>query len=161
MVAASRLAQHARQLKGLGHTAPCLAFLQPANLLCTSVPPPCSVLGAWASARRPRQLQRASLRWTVGARAARCACAEHAGPAAAPLPGRTARAGSLANAVHKPRPCAPLPPTDPLPQDPRFMYLSLDEACTHVGATAFRLVAGIYNRQGSRLLGTAVSPPIR
>ena len=41
------------------------------------------------------------------------------------------------------------------------MYLSLDEACTHVGATAFRLVAGIYNRQGSRLLGTAVSPPIR
>jgi len=46
-------------------------------------------------------------------------------------------------------------------QDPRFMYLSMDEACTHVGARAFRLVAGIYNRQGSRLLGTAVSPPIR
>lgn len=41
------------------------------------------------------------------------------------------------------------------------MYLSLDEACTHVDAAAFRLVAGIYNRQGTRLLTTAVSPPIR
>ena len=46
-------------------------------------------------------------------------------------------------------------------QDPRYMYLSLDEACTHVDAAAFRLVAGIYNRQGTRLLTTAVSPPIR
>ena len=46
-------------------------------------------------------------------------------------------------------------------QDPRFMYLSLDEACTHVDASAFRLVAGIYSRQGTRLLATAVSPPIR
>jgi hypothetical protein len=46
-------------------------------------------------------------------------------------------------------------------QDPRYMYLSLDEACTHVDAPAFRLVAGVYNRQGSRLLATAVSPPIR
>ena len=62
---------------------------------------------------------------------------------------------------HCPTLLVPLQPTHPLPQDPRFMYLSLDEACTHVGATAFRLVAGIYNRQGSRLLGTAVSPPIR
>jgi hypothetical protein len=41
------------------------------------------------------------------------------------------------------------------------MYLSLDEACTHVDASAFRLVAGIYNRQGTRLLATSVSPPIR
>ena len=48
-----------------------------------------------------------------------------------------------------------------VPQDPRYMYLSLDEACTHVDATAFRLVAGIYNRQGTRLLTTTVSPPIR
>ncbi|KAL4855434.1 hypothetical protein ACK3TF_003975 [Chlorella vulgaris] len=46
-------------------------------------------------------------------------------------------------------------------KDPRFMYLSLDEACTHVNASAFRLVAGIYNRQGTRLLATSVSPPIR
>ena len=41
------------------------------------------------------------------------------------------------------------------------MYLSLDEACTHVDASAFRLVAGIYNRAGTRLLATSVSPPIR
>jgi hypothetical protein len=41
------------------------------------------------------------------------------------------------------------------------MYLSLDEACSHVSASAFRLVAGIYNRQGSRLLATSVSPLIR
>jgi hypothetical protein len=41
------------------------------------------------------------------------------------------------------------------------MYLSLDEACSHVNASAFRLVAGIYNRHGSRLLATSVSPPIR
>ena len=59
------------------------------------------------------------------------------------------------------------------------MYLSLDEACTHVGATTFRLVAGVYEPPGDaagsgggnvdpaaaagtgRLLGTAVSPPIR
>jgi hypothetical protein len=39
------------------------------------------------------------------------------------------------------------------------MYVSLDEACTHVDAAAFRLVAGVYNRQGTRLLATAVSPP--
>ncbi len=41
------------------------------------------------------------------------------------------------------------------------MYVSLDEACTHVDASAFRLVAGVYSRQGNRLLATAVSPPIR
>ena len=41
------------------------------------------------------------------------------------------------------------------------MYVSFDEACTHVGAQAFCLVAGIYNRQGTRLLATTVSPPIK
>jgi hypothetical protein len=41
------------------------------------------------------------------------------------------------------------------------MYLSFDESCTHVNASAFRLVAGIYNRQGSRLLSTCVSQRIR
>ncbi|KAI3432722.1 hypothetical protein D9Q98_004264 [Chlorella vulgaris] len=46
-------------------------------------------------------------------------------------------------------------------KDPKCMYLSLDEACSHVNASAFRLVAGIYNRHGSRLLATSVSPPIR
>ena len=41
------------------------------------------------------------------------------------------------------------------------MYMSMDEACTHVGATAFRLVGGIYGSDGMRLLATTVSPPIR
>ena len=49
----------------------------------------------------------------------------------------------------------------PRKKDPRCMYLSLDEACTHVNASAFRLVAGIYDRQGTRLLATSVSPPVR
>ena len=58
---------------------------------------------------------------------------------------------------------SPLLPTHVslLLQDPRFMYLSLDEACTHVDAAAFRLVIGIYDQSGSRLLGTGVSPPVR
>ena len=46
-------------------------------------------------------------------------------------------------------------------KDPRCMYLSLDEACTHVNAAAFRLVAGIYDATGATVLATAVSPPIR
>ena len=46
-------------------------------------------------------------------------------------------------------------------KDPRCMYVSLDEACTHVGASAFRLVAGIYDSAGTHLLATSVSPPIR
>lgn len=46
-------------------------------------------------------------------------------------------------------------------KDPRCLYLAMDEACTHVGASAFRLVAGIYNSRGTRLLATSVSPPIR
>ena len=41
------------------------------------------------------------------------------------------------------------------------MYVSLDEACTHVGASAFRIVAGVYDSAGTRLLATTVSPPIR
>ncbi len=41
------------------------------------------------------------------------------------------------------------------------MYLSLDEACTHVDASAFRLVVGIYDEAGTKLLGTGVSPPVR
>jgi len=49
----------------------------------------------------------------------------------------------------------------PFPQDPRHLWLSVDEACSHVGANAFRLVAGIYDASGAKLLGTAVSPPIR
>lgn len=61
------------------------------------------------------------------------------------------------------------------------MYVSVDEACTHVAASSFRLVAGIYELppqlpaagpasgapaeapacKHGRLLGTAVSPPIK
>ncbi|KAI7836911.1 hypothetical protein COHA_009243 [Chlorella ohadii] len=48
-----------------------------------------------------------------------------------------------------------------LMRDPRHLWLSVDEACSHVGANAFRLVAGIYDASGAKLLGTAVSPPIR
>ncbi|PSC68915.1 UDP pyrophosphate synthase [Micractinium conductrix] len=46
-------------------------------------------------------------------------------------------------------------------KDPRNIYLAIDEACTHVGAAAFRLLAGVYDISGERLLATAVSPPIR
>ena len=41
------------------------------------------------------------------------------------------------------------------------MYVSLDEACTHVGASAFRIVAGVYASAGTRLLATTISPRIR
>ena len=41
------------------------------------------------------------------------------------------------------------------------MYVSIDEACTHVDAAAFRLVAAVYAGGGARLLSTAVSLPIR
>ena len=67
--------------------------------------------------------------------------------------------------------------TRPAPQDHRHMYLSLDEACTHVSASAFRLVAALYDPPPKppagcpaggeptgphgRLLGAAVSPPIK
>ncbi|KAL0023934.1 hypothetical protein WJX77_001603 [Trebouxia sp. C0004] len=46
-------------------------------------------------------------------------------------------------------------------KDCRFMYLSLDEAGTHVGAKTFRLIAGVYDKAGQELLGTACCPPIR
>jgi hypothetical protein len=46
-------------------------------------------------------------------------------------------------------------------QDPKYMYISLDEACTHVDAPAFRLVAAVYDSAATRLLATAVSPPVR
>lgn len=41
------------------------------------------------------------------------------------------------------------------------MYVSIDEACTHVDAPAFRLLAAVYDAAGHRLLGSGVSPPIR
>jgi len=45
-------------------------------------------------------------------------------------------------------------------KDSRFMYLSLDEAVTHVGCKCFRLVCGALDASGE-LIGTAVSLPIR
>jgi len=46
-------------------------------------------------------------------------------------------------------------------KDPRFMYVSFDEAGTHVSAKAFRLVAAIYDNSGRRLLATGTSPSIK
>eukprot|EP00887_Chlorella_sp_A99_P003945 scaffold11.g3945.t1 len=48
-------------------------------------------------------------------------------------------------------------------KDPRFMYLSFDEAGTHVGGRSFRLLAAMYEAggRGGRLLGAAVSPPVK
>jgi len=45
-------------------------------------------------------------------------------------------------------------------KDSRYMYISLDEAVTHVGCRSFRLVGGAYDASSS-LIGTSVSPPIR
>jgi len=46
-------------------------------------------------------------------------------------------------------------------KEAKYLYLSIDEAGTHVGARAFRLVLGAYDAGGSALLGSSVSPPIR
>ena len=45
-------------------------------------------------------------------------------------------------------------------KDSRYMYLSLDEAVTHVGCRCFRLVCGAFDANGL-LIGTSVSQPIR
>lgn len=41
------------------------------------------------------------------------------------------------------------------------MYLSIDEAGTHVGVRKFRLVVGAFDYKTGESLGTALSPPIR
>lgn len=46
-------------------------------------------------------------------------------------------------------------------KDMRYMYLSFDEAGTHVGCKSFRLVAAVYDENRETLLGTACSPPVR
>lgn len=46
-------------------------------------------------------------------------------------------------------------------KDARFMYLSIDEASTHVGVRYFRLLVGVYTQDGECLLGTSVSNQIR
>lgn len=46
-------------------------------------------------------------------------------------------------------------------KDARYMYVAIDEACTHIGVKSFRLVAGVYDKSCQHLLGTACSLPIR
>lgn len=46
-------------------------------------------------------------------------------------------------------------------KDPRFMYISFDEAGTHVAAKSFRMVYAVYDRKGRRLLATGASLPFR
>ena len=41
------------------------------------------------------------------------------------------------------------------------MYLSVDEAATHVGNKRFRLVAMVYEQNEQDLIGTACSKPVR
>ena len=41
------------------------------------------------------------------------------------------------------------------------MYLSFDEACTHVGGNNFRLVVGAFEAASGQLLGTGCSAPIK
>lgn len=43
----------------------------------------------------------------------------------------------------------------------KYMYLSMDEAGTHVGGSRFRLIFCVYDESGSTMLGTTVSVPIR
>ncbi|KAL0020222.1 hypothetical protein WJX77_004654 [Trebouxia sp. C0004] len=43
----------------------------------------------------------------------------------------------------------------------KYMYLSIDEAATHVGNKRFRLVAMVYEQNGQDIIGTTCSQPIR
>lgn len=45
-------------------------------------------------------------------------------------------------------------------KDSRYMYISLDEAVTHVGCRCFRLMSAAYNANGE-VIGADVSPPVR
>ncbi|KAK9843011.1 hypothetical protein WJX74_005611 [Apatococcus lobatus] len=46
-------------------------------------------------------------------------------------------------------------------KEPNCIYLSIDEAATHVGARTFRLVVGALAEESYKLLGSCCSPPIR
>ena len=46
-------------------------------------------------------------------------------------------------------------------KDQRYLYLSIDEAGTHVGVRRFRLLVGVYDADGQVLLGTGISAAIR
>ncbi|DBA65457.1 TPA: hypothetical protein ACH3X2_003226 [Trebouxia sp. C0005] len=47
------------------------------------------------------------------------------------------------------------------PSKPSTLYLSIDEADTHVGNKRFRLVAMVYEQNGQDLIGTTCSQPTR
>ncbi|KAK9845616.1 hypothetical protein WJX84_008808 [Apatococcus fuscideae] len=48
-------------------------------------------------------------------------------------------------------------------REENFLYLSIDEACGHVGSNTdcFRLVFGVFAEDTGRSIGTACSPPLR
>lgn len=46
-------------------------------------------------------------------------------------------------------------------KDQRYIYLSFDEAGTHVGVRSFRLVVALFDAATGAAVGTAVSPPVR
>lgn len=46
-------------------------------------------------------------------------------------------------------------------KDTRYMYLSFDEAGTHVGCRYFRLIGAAYDNSDGSFLASTVSPPIR
>eukprot|EP00884_Botryococcus_braunii_P004200 jgi/Botrbrau1/13781/Bobra.0056s0033.1 len=46
-------------------------------------------------------------------------------------------------------------------KDPKYLFLSIDEACTHVKAALFRLLVVAFDENSTRVLGSTVSPPIR
>lgn len=54
--------------------------------------------------------------------------------------GQSARSGDLKSSLR----LLPLAVHPPLAQGAQQMFVSIDEACTHCGASAFRLVAAIY-----------------
>jgi len=86
------------------------------------------------------------------------------GEAGSASPGNPAAKGGPTTAAPPPLPGSASPggPLDTQQvKEARFLYLSIDEAGTHVGARAFRFVLGAYDAAGTALLGSSVSPPIR
>jgi hypothetical protein len=98
----------------------------------------------------------------------RCACAKGcSGPVLRAIQ-RFGKLGRRCAAAASPGPRSPSPDRAAAAamKDPRFMYLSFDEATTHVGARSFRLLVAGYAAEGvggapPALLGAAVSPPVR
>jgi hypothetical protein len=98
----------------------------------------------------------------------RCACAKGcSGPVLRAIQ-RFGKLGRRCAAAASPGPRSPSPDRAAAAamKDTRFMYLSFDEATTHVGARSFRLLVAGYAAEGvsgapPALLGAAVSPPVR